>query len=275
MRADCHNHSVFSPDGAQTIEQAALRASELGFGYIAFTEHMDLGFPNEARPADELIFDYKVDGRYFDAVNAARRNIGDKIYICGGVEVGFTPKDVREISEKLGEHPFGYIINSVHICHGLDCYWKSYWEGYDRKRAYGEYLRCVRDSLDAPYPYDAVGHLGYIGRPSPFDKKTLVYEDFPDLIDDILKTIIKKDKILEANSSTGRCAAEGTLSLPDISIFKRYYELGGHKVNFGSDSHRTERTGHNYDAVAGALREIGFTHWTIKRDGKETKEVID
>lgn len=275
MKADCHNHSIFSPDGAQTIEQAAERAAELGFGYIAFTEHMDLGFPNESRPADELIFDYKIDKRYFEAINAARVRLGNKIHICGGVEVGFTPKDVNEICEKLAEYPFEYIINSVHICHGLDCYWKSYWEGYDRKRAYGEYLRCVRDSLDAPYRYDAVGHLGYIGRPSPFEKKTLLYEDFPALIDDILKTIISKDKILEANSSTGKCAPEGTVSLPDMSIFERYYELGGRKVNFGSDSHRTEKTGYNYERVAENLRRIGFTHWTVKINGKEIKEAID
>lgn len=274
MKIDCHNHTLFSPDGSQTIEQAVRRAAELGFGYIAFTEHMDLGFPNAARPADELIFDYKVDGRYFDAINAARAEFND-IYICGGIEVGFTPDDVREITDKLTEHPFGYIVNSVHICHGLDCYWKSYWEGYDRKRAYGEYLRCVRDSLDAPYPYDAVGHLGYIGRPSPFDKKTLIYEDFPDLLDDILKTIIKKGKILEANSSVGGCASEGTLSLPDMSILTRYYRLGGRKINFGSDAHRTEKIGYNYDVVAKKLREIGFTHWTVMRDGKESTEIID
>lgn len=133
----------------------------------------------------------------------------------------------------------------------------------------------MRESLDAPYRWDAVGHLGYIGRPSPFERKTLVYSDFPNEIDDILRTIIKKGKILEANSSVGGCAAEGTLCLPDISIFERYYELGGRKINFGSDSHRSDRTGYNYDAVSAALKKVGFDRWTIFAYGKEITEKID
>ena len=146
--------------------------------------------------------------------------------------------------------------------------------GYDRRQAYLEYLRCVRESLDAPYRWDAVGHLGYIGRPSPFERKTLVYSDFPEELDDILTVIIRKGKILEANSSVGGCAAEGTLCLPDISIFRRYYELGGRKINFGSDSHRSERTGYNYDIVTDALKNIGFDKWTLVKNGKEFTEDI-
>lgn len=273
MKVDCHNHSLFSPDSSRSPEEGARVAAENGFGYIAFTEHMDLGFPNEARPDGELIFDYRVNREYFERIEGI--NAEKKIVAVAGIEAGFTPSDVQETADKLAAFPFGYVINSVHICHGLDCYWKNYWKGYDRRGAYLEYLHCVRESLDAPYRWDAVGHLGYIGRPSPFERKTLVYSDFPNEIDDILRTIIKKGKILEANSSVGGCAAEGTLCLPDISIFERYYELGGRKINFGSDSHRSDRTGYNYDAVSAALKKVGFDRWTIFAYGKEITEKID
>ena len=73
----------------------------------------------------------------------------------------------------------------------------------------------------------------------------------------------------------GGCAAEGTLCLPDISIFERYYELGGRKINFGSDSHRSDHTGYNYDAVSAALKKVGFDRWTIFACGKEITEKID
>ena len=101
-----------------------------------------------------------------------------------------------------------------------------------------------------------------------------MYSDFPEELDDILTVIIRKGKILEANSSVGGCAAEGTLCLPDISIFRRYYELGGRKINFGSDSHRSERTGYNYDIVTDALKNIGFDKWTLVKNGKEFTEDI-
>ena len=274
MKADCHNHSLFSPDSTRPIEEGVRAAAAKGFSYIAYTEHMDLGFPNDSRPADEPVFDYLVTDEYFERVRRINEEMNG-IEVCAGIEVGYTPEDVAEITDKLAAHPFGYVINSVHICHGLDCYWKEYWNGYDRRGAYLEYLRCVRESLDAPYRWDAVGHLGYIGRPSPFERKTLLYADFPDEIDDILRTIIKKGKILEANSSVGGCAAEGTICLPDIGIFERYYALGGRKVNFGSDSHRSDRTGYNYETVAAALKKIGFGKWTILSGGRETTEDID
>lgn len=274
MKIDCHNHSLFSPDSSRTPEEGAEKAREDGIKYLAFTEHMDLGFPNDARPEGEFVFNYMITGEYFERVRRINAAFPD-FEVCAGVEVGYTPEDVGEICDKLGALPFGYIVNSVHICHGLDCYWKKFWDGYSREKAYREYIDCVRESLDAPYRYDAVGHLGYIGRPSPFERKTLLYSDFPEELDDILHTVIAKGKILEANSSVGGCAAEGTLCLPDISIFARYYELGGRKVNFGSDSHRSERTGYNYPSVAAALKKIGFTHWTVVRGGKEYKEVID
>lgn len=273
MKADCHNHSLFSPDSSRPPEEGAEAAAKAGFGYIAYTEHMDLGFPNDARPEGEFIFNYLITDEYFRRIENANRAF-PAIEVVAGVEVGYTPEDVPDIAKKLGDHPFGYVINSVHVCHGLDCYWKKYWQGYTREQAYREYLACVRESLDAPYRWDAVGHLGYIGRPSPFERKTLVYSDFPEELDDILLTVIRKGKILEANSSVGGCAVEGTICLPDISIMKRYYELGGRKVNFGSDSHRTERTGYNYGIVAAALKEIGFDKWTLISRGKEITEDI-
>lgn len=273
MKVDCHNHSLFSPDSSRPPEEGAAVAAEKGFGYLAFTEHMDLGFPNDARPEGEFIFNYLITDEFFRRMEKLQSDMPE-ISLCAGVEVGYTPEDVPEIMSKLSDYPFGYVINSVHICHGLDCYWKKYWVGYDRRQAYLEYLRCVRESLDAPYRWDAVGHLGYIGRPSPFERKTLVYSDFPEELDDILTVIIRKGKILEANSSVGGCAAEGTLCLPDISIFRRYYELGGRKINFGSDSHRSERTGYNYDIVADALKNIGFDKWTLVKNGKEFTEDI-
>lgn len=273
MKIDCHNHSLFSPDSTRPPEEGAAEAAKLGIKYLAYTEHMDLGFPNDKRPEGEFIFNYLITGEYFRRINALE-SCALGVEVCAGVEVGFTPEDVPEITEKLAQYPFGYVINSVHVCHGLDCYWKKYWEGYSRDSAYREYLSCVRESLDAPYKWDAVGHLGYISRPSPFERKTMRYSDFPDELDDILRTIIRKDKILEANSSVGSCAAEGTICLPDISIFERYYELGGRKINFGSDSHRSGRTGYNYDTVAAALKNIGFDKWTIVKHGTEFTEDI-
>jgi hypothetical protein len=72
----------------------------------------------------------------------------------------------------------------------------------ERVEVFREYFAYIRRSLDAPYPYDIVGHIGYIARYVPFEDKSFSLEEFGEEIDDILKTIIAKDKILEVNSAT-------------------------------------------------------------------------
>lgn len=268
MKIDCHNHAIYSPDASQSLAELAAAAAANGVGYLAVTEHMDLGFPNDKRPKDEPLFDYRVNRGYFDEIAELAEKYAGAMYIVAGIEAGYTEDSTAATESELAKYPFGYIINSVHICHGLDCYWAGYYDGYTQQRAYDEYLDCVRESLDAPYPFHAIGHLGYIARPAPYTDKRLLYADHADKLDDILRVMIARDKILELNSAVGSSAANGALCLPDVGIVKRYYELGGRLINFGSDSHRTAQFNHNYEAVAEAAKRIGFKEWTVVRGGK-------
>lgn len=96
----------------------------------------------------------------------------------------------------------------------------------------------------------------------------MFYEEFSDVFDDILTAIIEKDKCLEVNSKTyrgGKTTSEFSLrhlSIPDVDVLKRYYELGGRKISFGSDAHRTNSIAYNYDKIATAMKEIGFEGFT-------------
>ena len=63
------------------------------------------------------------------------------------------------------------------------------------------------------------------------------YAEFAESYDRILEKIIKKGKILEINSSKSK--EEGFV--PSSDVLRRYYELGGRAVSFGSDAHFTSR----------------------------------
>lgn len=275
MRIDCHNHTTYSPDAKQSPTDIVLAAINNGIGYLGITEHIDFGFPKSTKPADEEDFDYIITPDYFNDYYALRDKYKDKIEIVIGAEIGYTPDTVRANAAEIEKYPYEYIINAVHICHNKDVYWKNYFDGYTQKQAYTEYLLAVRESLDVPYRYDAVGHIGYIGRPSEFEENRVLYRDYSEIIDDILITLIKRDKILEVNSSVGNCAKNGSLTMPDVSILNRYYALGGRMINFGSDSHSTEKFNKNYYAVTELLKEIGYKEWTIVRNNKLCTEIID
>jgi histidinol-phosphatase (PHP family) len=95
--------------------------------------------------------------------------------------------------------------------------------------------------------------------------------EFGEQIDDILQTIIRKDRILEINSSSKQLKQR---TIPALPIIQRYYELGGRKVSFGSDAHNCERIMEKRDEVVAALKEIGFTYITVPCRGEHIKVEI-
>lgn len=106
---------------------------------------------------------------------------------------------------------------------GEECYFPEYTRGKEKRDAYNAYFQAVLASLDAPYPYDIVAHIGYCSRNAVYADPKIRYEDFSEILDRILYRIVEKDKILEINTSS---KTAGSPFLPDTDILRRYYEMG-------------------------------------------------
>ena len=96
----------------------------------------------------------------------------------------------------------------------------------------------------------------------------MLWVDFQDELDEVLTAVIKKDKILEVNSSN---KGGVSMTLPDKDILQRYYELGGRKISFGSDAHGVDRLADKRAEVGEMLKGIGFTHITVPCRGEHIK----
>lgn len=261
MIVDTHNHTYYSPDGSQSPKELVTAALGNGVGFLCVTEHLDNDYPKY----EDESFDFLVTKKYFKEFGALREQYRDKLEILIGVEAGWTAGNENQNVTDLCKFPYEYVINSVHVVDGDDVYRPEYYRKHGKKRGYELYLDAVFQSVFAAYDYDAIGHLGYVARYADFDDNRLLYKDFASRLDDILGAVIDKKKILEINSSVGK---SGSLSMPDVTVLERYYALGGRNIAFGSDSHYTPRFLHNYDAVAEAALKIGFTAWTVKREGE-------
>jgi histidinol-phosphatase (PHP family) len=193
--------------------------------------------------------------------------------ILVGAEFGFArnPEAHRLYAEAVATHSPDYVINSVHTNGQYDYYDPAAFEGRDKKTVYSEYLALVRESLDVTYPYDIVGHLGYCTRRAPYKDSEMHYDEFADQLDDILKTVIAKDKILEVNTSTSNQPVD---FLPHREILEHYFALGGRKISYGSDAHDCARICDKRSLVLDVLKEIGFTHLTIPFRGKRFRIAI-
>ena len=269
--SDLHTHSAFSPDGASPLEEMAARAHEHGLKYVGVSEHNDFDYAACGILIHGEIMPLTDEEGYFSAARALQREYESKgMRLLVGGEYGFCPDKGccgRYLALTERQKP-DFIINSVHTVDGADCYFPEYFEGKSREQAYGDYLERVRESLDAPYPYDVVAHLGYCARNAVYPDPKLRYADFADVLDEILRRIVARGKILEVNTSA---KTAGSPFIPDVDILARYYELGGREVSFASDAHDITRIGEKYELVTDALRKIGFTYLTVPCRGEKIK----
>lgn len=247
MYKDFHMHSIYSPDGHDRIEDIVRSAIGMGLSAIAITDHCEPGVKEEHVGVLEL------DG-YLDEIYALKDKYKGKIDIFAGIEIAYINEQlpvlcgiVERYSDRLE-----YIINSVHVTGGTDCFYKEHYEGRGKREVYEEYLNAVYESVTAPYRYDAVGHIGYITRYAPYEDKSLTVKEFGGQIKKILTAIIERGKILELNTGKDE-------PIPTREIMQLYYDLGGRKVALGSDAHRKENLAKNFDNCYKLLTDIGFS----------------
>ena len=87
------------------------------------------------------------------------------------------------------------------------------------------------------------------------------YNEFKEMLDEILLNLIKDDKGIEINTSGIRYGL-GTCH-PNIGIVKRYKELGGKIITVGSDAHKESDLGSSFDVATSMLEEAGFDEVTV------------
>lgn len=259
--SDQHTHSSFSHDCSEPMENQLAAAKKVGLKYLAFTEHLDLDCYVDGIPVEPL------DLTAYEKKCLAVKNREKDIFVAFGIECGFHPSASRTYAEELPKHDFDVIINSVHTVNGKDPYFSSFYEGRSKAEAYAEYFSKVRESLEAPYRYDVIGHIGYAMRYYPHPDKSLD-KGSEEIVRDIFKRAIELDKTVEVNSHV---KLTGLGSVPTVPMLKIYRELGGENVTFSSDAHYTARIADKWQEVYAALETLGFRYLTVYKEGKPEK----
>jgi DNA polymerase (family 10) len=110
IRGDLHSHTIAS-DGHSTIEEMALAARELGYEYLAITDHSAThGFGNDVSP-EQL-------RRQIELVHEANERI-EGIELLAGSEVNILPDGSLDYEDEL-LGSLDWIIASAHTSFGMD-----------------------------------------------------------------------------------------------------------------------------------------------------------
>lgn len=268
--ADYHIHSNHSMDGRQTIAEACRAALAAGLDEVCFTDHIEFGHPD---PGTDVPPDMDARARDLEAARAAF----PQLTIRSGIEIGDNPACHDRIRAWLKQYPVDFLLLSMHLIDGVDPYYEpgmareSYFAGKTRAQAYRLYAECRVRQLQSwrPEEYDSLAHFGFVCKFAPYPPQTrpFVWQDAPDEIDAALAILAQSGKALEINTSGWKVTAEPIAS---ESIVRRFRELGGEFVTFGSDSHTADYVGFRLAQARALARRCGF-RYAITAEKREAR----
>ena len=256
--ADYHIHTSFSSDSDAPMESMILSAIAHGLNEIAFTDHVDI---------DDR-YDYTDYNQYIPFLNNLKDKYKDKINIILGVEIGLEHIHSKLINDLTTEFPFEFIIGSSHSVTTHDLYFdrEKYFDNKSKQDTYTFYFTEMLKNIQTCNDFCVYGHIDFISRYGTYDDNSLIYSDFSDCIDAVLKELISGGKGIEINTSGFRYGINQPY--PQKAILTRYKELGGEIVTIGSDAHFTRDVADHIPYAYDFLKSSGFDYVSVFRNRK-------
>ena len=242
---DYHMHTRVSFDGHDTGLQMAQTAQAAGLKEICFTDHLDY---DPLGKMGILAFDTAVYNAEYDDLEIPG------LKIRRGMEFGMTVDNRAQFRKDLQRRPFDFVLGSIHFVDDFDVYYEDYWKDKSVFQAERRFLEATLECVELHEDFDVLAHLTYIAKthchPAP---RPVPFEEHRELIDEILKTLARKDKGLEMNTSgVDRCGG----FLPTEDMVRRFREVGGKLVTIGSDAHQSRRVGQYAFEACDILKDI-------------------
>jgi histidinol-phosphatase (PHP family) len=244
---DYHIHTRHSFDCQHTMQQMCQAAIDAGISEIGVSDHVDW------HPENPGHHYFEADA-WWEDYHTCRTEFKNQLTIRAGLELGEPNLYPRETENLLALYPWDYCLASVHraaermICdpavfHSSEEY------------VYDTYFDSVLAMVEHAH-FDILGHLDIIkrysfGRYQPFDPR-----NFEEIIRQILKTLVARKKVLEVNTGTLRKAVQQIS--PHPLIIDWFFEEGGTWVTIGSDAHKPQGLGTEFDLAVDVIRSAGF-----------------
>ena len=253
MRADVHMHCGFSNDSETRPEDMVESAIAKGLSVICFTDHYD---KDNLDWGDEAIFDVE---SYFQKMIELQEEYRDQIDIRIGAEIGMQPYLAEYYQDFMAQHPFDFVIGSVHSVLEHDVA-LDFFQKHSDPEGYKIYFEEMLQDVQKIKSYDVLGHLDYIVRYSNQGSKGFDLNDYMDIIEEILKQVIAHGKGIEMTMSGLKYGLGAPHPQPEI--IKRYRELGGEIITVGADGHIPEHIAYDYHLADDILKSCGFKYYT-------------
>lgn len=250
---DMHTHSDNSFDGHHSCILLCEGAIENNASGIAITDHCDI---------DNYDYDYRAfaTNQYVQTF-AAKKAFEGQLLLMQGIELGQGIYR-KEFSEKLmNDFNYDFVIGSIHNLENMqDFYFLDY-----SKHNIDELLQKYFEALLELAQWNKTDSLAHLTYPLRYivarEHIDIDLSKYQDIIDAVFETLIKNDKALELNVSG--LFMEMNDTLPNISLIKRFHDMGGKYVTVGTDSHYYNKVCIGIEQGYDILLACGYKHFTI------------
>lgn len=251
---DSHIHTECSSDCKQPLKGICETACRRGLKGIAVTDHLTVARDDAVERVRASILASREMAEVYRG----------KLQVFTGVELEEVRINPALTQEILSLADYDVILNS--------CHWVTYgpWDQYYSRISFAEpiseellhgFLKAYFEELyhnAIAVDYDVLCHLTCPLRyMNGAYRRGVSLASHREAIDRILCVVIQQDRALEVNTS-GLGGALGT-TMPDETILRRYFELGGRKITLASDAHVAENVANGFKETVPALKAIGFT----------------
>lgn len=251
---DSHIHTQCSPDASDTAFMMCEAGERAGLYAMTITDHCECNLYRKDG------YDESTRRSYLETRQAAVSFYG-KMRVLTGVELGQPLQDLHAAEDALGIGDFDFVLGSVHNIAGYEDFYFLDYQKEDAEKLFSLYL----DELEKMVEwggFDSLAHLTYplryITGENGIEVKRANHDD---QVDRILKKLAESGKALEVNTSGLR--QKIGVTLPTLSLVRRFREYGGKYVTLGSDSHQWKDVGAGIPTGIQVIREAGFTHYTL------------
>ena len=256
VTVDYHMHTHHSFDSQAPMEAMIESALQKGLTEICFTEHIDYDYP-EIHGGPEA-FSLDTDAYYREYLRMKERYEG-RITLRFGLEAGMQTSCADRNHALCAAHPFDFIIGSIHLLDGMDLYYPDIYRDCPEEEVLRRVFEATLENIRLFPDFHVLGHLDYVTRYLPSGNSHYDYARYADVIDEIFLTLIRGGKGLDVNAKPLYSGKDEPN--PHPAALRRFYELGGRIITFGSDAHRPEDIASHFADTARIALDAGFTEY--------------
>ena len=261
--SDYHMHTPLCGHASGEPVEYARQALKAGLQEIGFSDHA----PLLSHKDPGISMDISQLPLYHQMIGDVHTEFAGKLTIKTGIEADYMPGFEDQTRDMLAAYPYDYVIGSVHFIKKWgfdDPIQLKEWDQKDVNDVYREYFKLLRQSALSGL-FDILGHVDLVKK---FNFHPTV--DMSDEIEENARVYKKAGVVIEINSSGLHKPAREIY--PSLEHLKAYFKKGV-PITFGSDAHKPEQVGRDFDKAREWAMSAGYKEYVMFEKRKIARTV--